>query len=124
MVPTSSAAHYDAQLAAAKALVAGGPSGEPSLEELNAASQTMERLQIDAAQRGQLSAEIYERALAGVQSGRMSGDAELLGSGLNEDELRSALEGTYRTQARIASSKEERIRLVDKANAIRVRSLF
>ncbi len=124
MVPTSSAAHYDAQLAAARALVAGGPAGEPTLEELSAASQTIERLQLDAAQRGELSAEIYERALDGVRSGRMADGAQLLGSELNENDLRAALEKTYRTQARIATTRPERIRLVDKANAIRKRTLF
>lgn len=124
MVPTSSAAHYDAQLAAAKALVAGGPKGEPTLEELASASETIERLQLDAAQRGELSVEIYERALEGVQSGRMSGGTALLGSDLNDGDLRKALEKTYRTQARLATSPDERIRLVDKANAVRKRTLF
>ncbi len=124
-VPTSSAAHYDAQVAAARALVAGGPSGEPALEDLAEASATIERLQLDAAERAALSADIFERALAGVLAGRIPADAgAMLGRDLSEKSLREGLEHTYRIQARLATSDEERIRLVDKANAVRPRSLF
>ncbi len=124
-VPTSSAAHYDAQVAAARALVAGGPTGEPSLDDLAAASATIERLQLDAAERAALSADIFERALAGVQDGRIDADSgKMLGQELNERSLREGLEHTYRVQARLAGSDEERIRLVDRANSVRPRSLF
>ena len=124
-VPTSSAAHYDAQVAAARALVSGGPSGEPALEDLASAAATIERLQLDAAERARLSADIFERALAAVQAGRIKPDqAGVLGRELNEKSLREGLEHTYRIQARLASSDEERIRLVDKANSIRPRSFF
>jgi serine/threonine-protein kinase PknG len=124
-VPTSSAAHYDAQVAAARALVSGGPSGEPALEDLASAAATIERLQLDAAERARLSADIFERALSAVQAGRIKPDqAGVLGRELNEKSLREGLEHTYRIQARLASSEEERIRLVDKANAVRPRSLF
>ncbi len=124
-VPTSSAAHYDAQVAAARALVAGGPTGQPALEDLTAASATIERLQLDAAERAALSADIFERALAGVEDGRIQADAgEMLGRELNERSLREGLEQTYRVLARLATSDEERIRLVDRANSVRPRSLF
>ncbi len=124
-VPTSSAAHYDAQVAAARALVAGGPTGQPALEDLAAASATIERLQLDAAERAALSADIFERALAGVQEGRIQPDSgEMLGRELNERSLREGLEQTYRVLARLATSDEERIRLVDRANSVRPRSLF
>ena len=124
-VPTSSAAHYDAQVAAARALVAGGPDGQPDLDDLHAAAETIERLQLDAAQRAALAADIYDRALAGVRSGKIPGDAgAVLGQELNERSLREGLEQTYRLQARLATTPDERVRLVDLANSIRPRSLF
>ncbi|MCP4227322.1 MAG: protein kinase, partial [Actinomycetia bacterium] len=79
-VPASSAAHYDAQVATARALVSGGPSGQPSVAELQAASATIERLQLDVAERALLSADVYERALAGVKSGTIPpGSSTMLG---------------------------------------------
>lgn len=124
-VPTSSAAHYDAQVAAARALVAGGPSGEPELEDLEAASATIERLQLDAAERAALSADIFERTLDGLQSGRIPVDSgAMLGRNMSEKSVREGLEQTYRIQAKLATSDEERIRLVDKANSVRPRSFF
>ncbi len=124
-VPTSSAAHYDAQVAAARALVSGGPDGEPQFEDLASAAATIERLQLDAAERAALSAEIFEQGLDGIASGRIpiNGRA-MLGRELSEKSLREGLEETYRTQARLATTEAERIRLVDRANAVRPRSLF
>jgi serine/threonine-protein kinase PknG len=112
-------------VAAARALVSGGPGGDPELSDLAAASATIERLQLDAAERAALSADIFERALAGVQAGRILPDAGvMLGRELNEKSLREGLEQTYRIQARLATTDDERIRLVDRANSVRPRSLF
>jgi serine/threonine-protein kinase PknG len=123
-VPPSSAAHYDAQVASARALVAGGPSGKPSVAELQAASATIERLQLDAAERAALSADVYERALAGVLDGSIAIDSStMLGQQLNERDLRIGLEQTYRAQARLAATDAARIALIDKANHVRPRSL-
>ena len=123
-VPPSSAAHYDAQVASARALVRGGPDGKPSVAELQAASTTIERLQLDAAERAELSASVFERALAGVADGTIpAGSSTMLGQDLSERSLRLGLEETYRTQARLAVTEAERFRLIDKANAIRPRSL-
>ncbi len=124
-VPTSSAAHANAQVAAARALVHGGPDGDPELADLQAASDTIERLQLDATERAALAADIFERALAGVEDGRIPSTAgTMLGRPLTEKSLREGLEQTYRTQARLATSPEQRERLVDRANAVRPRSLF
>jgi serine/threonine-protein kinase PknG len=48
----------------------------------------------------------------------------MLGRDLTERSLREGLEHTYRVQARLAPTAEERVRLVDKANLVRPRSLF
>ena len=124
-VPSSSAAHYDAQVASARSLVSGGPDGEPSVAELHAASATIERLQLDVAERATLSADVYERALAGLLAGTIpAGSSKMLGRELSERSLREGLEQTYRTLARLADDGAERIRLVDKANGVRSRSLL
>ncbi|MEM9564112.1 MAG: tetratricopeptide repeat protein [Actinomycetota bacterium] len=124
-VPTSSAAHGNAQVAAARTLVAGGTDGTPDLDDLQAASATIERLQLDAAERAALAADIFERALVGVEAGRIQGGSQsILGRELTEKSLREGLEQTYRTQARLATSPDERVRLVDLANSVRPRSLF
>ncbi|MGH3951416.1 MAG: tetratricopeptide repeat protein, partial [Pseudonocardiaceae bacterium] len=47
----------------------------------------------------------------------------VLGCDLSERELRFGLERCYRALARLAGSPEQRIALVDKANAIRPRTL-
>ncbi len=123
-VPVSSAAHYDAQVASARALVEGGSSGVPTGAELSEAAATIERLQLDAGRRAELSADVFERALAGVRSGQIpAGSHTLMGHDLSELSLRRALEGSYRAQARFAESAAERVRLVDKANRIRPRTL-
>jgi serine/threonine-protein kinase PknG len=125
-VPASSAAHYDAQVAIARALVAGGgPQQLPTVDDLQKAAATIERLQLDAAERAALSSSIYERALMGVRDGSIpAGSDIMLGQELNERSLQLGLEQTYRVQARLAATPADRVRLVDLANAVRPRSLF
>ena len=124
-VPASSAAHYDAQVAAARTLASGTHHGDPSVDDLSAASAIIGRLELDAAERASISAEIFEQALNGLSMGRLrSGDVQLLGRPMTENELRRGLEDTYRTQARLASDDDTRINLLDKANQVRPWSLF
>ncbi|MEM8923370.1 MAG: tetratricopeptide repeat protein, partial [Actinomycetota bacterium] len=128
-VPASSAAHYDAQVATVRTLI-GDDDDRPSIDDLQAASAAIERLQLDATERARLSADLYERALLHlVQSGRHgaslpTGTTTLLGQNLDEMSLRRGLEQTYRTMARLAEEPDERVRLVDRANEVRPRSLL
>lgn len=126
MVPSTSAAHYDAQVAAARALISGGGATGPTLENLTSASEAIERLQLDAAERAELSADVYEKALAGLTSGQISPSdgRALMGSKLTIRELRRGLEKTYRSRARFATTAAERSEFVDKANRARPRTLF
>ena len=126
MVPSTSAAHYDAQVAAARALISGGGATGPTLENLTSASEAIERLQLDAAERAELSADVYEKALAGLTSGQISPSEgrALMGSKLTIRELRRGLEKTYRSRARFATTAAERSEFVDKANRARPRTLF
>ncbi len=124
-VPATSAAHYDAQVTSARILVEGGPTGAPSEEELAAASATVERLQLAAAERAEISADIFERALAGLEDGRISpSDRLLLEHRLDEQSIRKGLAEAYRLQARLANDPREREQLIDQANSVRPWSLF
>ena len=50
-------------------------------------------------------------------------EGKVLDCALSEHELRLGLERRYRTLARFAATPEERIALVDRANAVRPRTL-
>jgi serine/threonine-protein kinase PknG len=122
-VPTTSAVYIDAQLAATRARV-GQSSAAPA--ELVAAAATVDRLLLDAETRATLHAEILEAALGGLLAARWPADprASLLGSPLDERGLRLALERTYRDLGRAAHDPRERVRLVDRANAVRPVTVF
>lgn len=131
-IPPTSTHYVAAQVAAIKiktrATTAGGRPGAAIGEhDLIDAAQRLERLALDAERRTQLSAEVLEAAYGWVQQngGGQSGASgrKVLGCGLSERELRFGLERCYRALARLAATTEQRIALVDKANAIRPRTL-
>ncbi|MFV0260549.1 MAG: tetratricopeptide repeat protein, partial [Acidimicrobiales bacterium] len=124
-VPPSSAAHHAAQVATARSLASGGGSGEPTAAELSAAAATIERLQLDPRQRTVLAADVMERALVGLRSGRLAaGSEQLLGRRLDERDLCRGIEEAYRIQARLSTDPAQRVQLVDAANQVRPRSLL
>lgn len=120
-VPTTSAVYIDAQIAATRARL-----NHPQLQpiDLTAAEETVGRLLLDPKTRAQLQAEVLERALAGLPTvAPTSAGARLFGRALNETDLRLGLEAAYRSWARATDDRDERIRLVDRANAARPRTL-
>lgn len=121
-VPPSSATWEDAQVAAARARVSADP---PVSGELVEAAATVERLKLDATERATLSAEILERALDGVRSGALAPapDATVFGHRLDEAGLQAALEDNYRELARLARDSADKVAWVDRANAIRPRTI-
>jgi serine/threonine-protein kinase PknG len=124
-VPTSSAAHASAQIAATRALVAGDPGQAPDMADLERAAGTIERLQLDAAERAALSADVFRRALEGLEAGvAPPPSGRVLGREVSATSLRAGLEQAYRVQARLATTAERRVELIDAANAVRPRSLF
>ncbi len=121
-VPPSSATYQGAQVAAARALIGDGAA--TGATELRQAAATVERLQLDAVERASLAAEILERALgAGPDQLRDLGDATLLGHRVDETGIRRGLELTYRELARLSADPAEKVRLVDRANEVRPRTL-
>ncbi|MDH3301280.1 MAG: serine/threonine-protein kinase PknG [Acidimicrobiia bacterium] len=124
-VPSSSAAHYEAQVAAARTLAAGSPQLPPTVDELSQASSIIDRLELDAAERASISADIFEQALDGLAGGRIgSTDTKLLGREISERDLRKGLEEAYRFLARLAPDATSRTALIDRANRVRPWSLL
>jgi len=119
-VPATSAAHVDAQLAAARVTLGHATKVEDALD----AARIVDRLALDGARRDQLTAEVLEAALPLLgTNGHLDESIALLGHELTEPGLRLGLETTYRALARRAGTTEERIELVDRANRVRPRTL-
>jgi serine/threonine-protein kinase PknG len=121
-VPPSSSSHDDAQVAKVRRLVATDDGHVAQLDELHAAAATLQSLSLDPERRAGLSVQLLVAALALVDgAGTIPGDA-LLGVDLTERDLRAGIERGYRTLAHLTEDADERIRLVDSANAVRPRT--
>jgi len=126
LVPTSSATFTEAQVASARALVGAAETGAPpTVDDIQAAAQTIEQARIDTAEKARLALEVLEEALAGVEDGSIpeSPQSNVFGHSMTADGIRRSLEQTYRDLARVAATAEERFALVDRANQVRPRSL-
>jgi len=122
-VPPASSHFPSARIAAVHMIISGREPTGLSERELMDAGRRLSRLGLDSQRRGRLSAEILRSALDWVLAGNTS-RARILDVRLTEEELRRALERTYRTLARLADDPPERQALVTRANAIRPRTLF
>jgi serine/threonine-protein kinase PknG len=119
-VPGTSAAYRSSQVGAVRALV--GPQAD--VAALAAAAGLIERLEAAAGQLAELRAELLEQALAALLGGASVPAAVLVGTrpgDAGERDVRFALEAAYRQMARGAHG-DDRIRLVDLANAARPRT--
>jgi serine/threonine-protein kinase PknG len=124
LVPPSSSAHEDAQVAKIHLLAAPRTKRVADVEDLRAAAATLEPLSLDPERRARLTIKILLAALGVVQVvGSWPGsDDALLGVGLGERDLRAGIERSYRTIAHLTEDTAERIHLVDLANDIRPRT--
>ncbi|HEY0636575.1 MAG TPA: tetratricopeptide repeat protein [Pseudonocardiaceae bacterium] len=125
-VPATSSQHTAAQvLAVLTGVGSAHQRPEPTPDDLFGAGRRLAALDLDATRGNLLAVEVLIAGLASVQSGGTRGatGGTLLGSALTEDGLRLALEQRYRTLARLADTVEDRIALVDRANAIRPQTL-
>ena len=127
-IPSTSALYLRSRVEATRMLIRknAGPA-EPSLEDLAAASTLAESLSLDGLDRFTLSSQIFTAAVAQMgskaASARLSTNGlKILGQPVEERSLRVGLENSLRSMARFVSP-EERIRLVDEANAVRPRTL-
>jgi serine/threonine-protein kinase PknG len=119
-VPASSSGHTDAQLARIGTLLVGAP----TLAELQEAGAALDALTLDPETRARLAVGILAAALPLVASSWTPPDTALtlLGVPLAEEALRREMERMYRLLAHRSDDRDERIRLVDAANAIRPRT--
>jgi serine/threonine-protein kinase PknG len=121
-VPDSSSAYVDAQLARIRCLsMANGAA--VTLDELLSAGAILEVLPVDGETRDRLTAALLETALTMAHApGAQDRSVTLLGHRIDERDLRLGLERSYRALARRATTRAERIRLVDEANRTRPRT--
>ncbi|MGQ0839415.1 tetratricopeptide repeat protein [Actinokineospora sp.] len=127
-VPDTSSHHVAAQVAAIKIKARANEVAKVAEHDLHDAAKRLERLSLDAERRTHLAAEVLEAAYGWVQAGKpganpANGSLTVLGCDLSERELRFGLERCYRALARLAGTPDQRHDLVDKANAIRPRTL-
>jgi serine/threonine-protein kinase PknG len=94
-----------------------------TLDDLLAAGAALEALPVDGETRDRLTADVLASALtiAHDVDARDQG-SNLLGHPIDERDLRLGLERSYRSLARRATTRAERIRLVDQANRTRPRT--
>jgi serine/threonine-protein kinase PknG len=126
-VPDRSSHYIAAQMAVVAARTSWTPPERLTERDLVDAGLRVERLNLDAERRAKLAADVLTAAVGWVRAGRpnMTGanGSRVLGCELDERGLRFGLEGCYRLLARLAGTLTERVELVDRANAIRPRTV-
>ncbi|MGW4110392.1 tetratricopeptide repeat protein [Actinosynnema sp. NPDC004786] len=126
-VPDTSIHHVAAQVAAVRAQLGAardrvGGAGD-ALAEVLAAGARLSGLELDVARRAGLTVELLGVALEALPRDGSAPAGTLVDCELSETGLRFGLERCYRQLARLAETPEERIALVDRANAVRPRTL-
>ncbi|MDT0300789.1 serine/threonine-protein kinase [Streptomonospora wellingtoniae] len=126
MVPELSSVYIAAQMAAVSALVTDREPASLSEAVFLDAVARLRRLGLRGEARDRLNARVLRTALDWVLAGYgpESPRARLLGAPLTEGGLRANLERSYRERARITSDPARRRVLVDRANAVRPRTLL
>jgi serine/threonine-protein kinase PknG len=115
LVPVTSRAFTQARRRRAGLLAESG-GGLPSLA---AALDSIESLTIDPVDRSRFRVEVLSAALGLVESNGADTTVLIGGRPAAEPALRDGLEAAYRDLAGHSPSREERVRLVDQANAVR-----
>jgi len=90
--------------------------------ELNRLGERVDALGLDGEARESLVCEVLLGALTWRLQASTVSDQPLFGHPLTEDGLRTALERSYRTRARMAQGRSGRIAMVDSANSVRPRT--
>ena len=115
LVPSTSRSYPEARRLRALQLYESGQ-GLPALAQ---AMDSINGVQLDPRERGELTAQILERAISEVGKDGASGGIKVGPYAASEDSLRDGLEATYRQLAGIETDQPRRYALVDKANAVR-----
>ena len=115
LVPSTSRGYPEARRLRALQLYDSGH-GLPSLAQ---AMESIDGVQLDPRERGELTARILERAISEVSDNGGKTDVMVGPYDAQEEPLRDGLEMTYRQLAGIETNEQRRYELVDKANAVR-----
>ena len=123
-IPRTSNLHTRSRIEAARALL-GRSRTAPSADELTSASAAIEAISLDGIARHRIVLMVLGSALDLVTTGalRPNPAVKILGRTLEENDIRAGMEQSYRAMARLVE-EEDRILLVDRANAVRPRTLF
>jgi serine/threonine-protein kinase PknG len=128
-VPDSSSQYVPAQVASLRTSI-DRAIGALEQADLAAASERLDRLKLDALRQATLSIEMYEAALSWLDE-RKTGQIEtrpgtngfLFGRRMTERDLRLGCEHAYRQLATLETDTLARYALVDRANAVRPRTM-
>ncbi|HZM84798.1 MAG TPA: tetratricopeptide repeat protein [Candidatus Limnocylindrales bacterium] len=124
-VPPTSSQYLSAQVASLRAQLRGRQAADTFESEIIDAGMRVARLGLDVERRTRARIEVLEAALRWVAVRTGSSAAQVLGCKLSERELRFGLEREYRALARLAPPRsDERVRLIDRANGLRPRTLI
>ncbi len=93
------------------------------MQDLGQAANELEQASLQPVERASLRIRLLESALVHVQAQGPQMAQEVGGVPAAELPLRRALESAYRDAARLATDGDRRVELVDKANAVRPRTL-
>ena len=121
-IPVTSRAYNDARRKRA-VLLAAALDPQRAIEDLGAAETELAQANLAPKERNQMHIQILESALAHVRADGDRATVRLGGVPATDNALRTALEEAYREAARMETVRSERIRLIDKANEIRPRTL-
>jgi serine/threonine-protein kinase PknG len=124
-VPRSSSASVTAQITLCRVQCAPLQGELPQVADLVATSEVLGGLDLENSVRLPLVRDLHQQALALLLDGSAGPDdsVQLMGSALDEQDQRAALERAFRSLAKLAPSDEARYALVDQANACRPRTL-
>jgi serine/threonine-protein kinase PknG len=122
-VPDRSSHYLAAQMAVIAVRTRWTPADRLTERDLLDAGDRVTRLSLDAERRANLSADVLQAAVDWVRTGARPSGPKVLGCEFSEKGLRFGLETCFRSLARLASTPEERIALVDRANSVRPRTL-
>lgn len=123
-IPKTSNLHTRSRVEAARTLL-GRSRTTPSADELTSASAAIEEISLDGIERHRIAQMVLGSALDLVLTRALpaSPAVKVLGCSLEEISLRAGLEQSFRAMARLVDA-DERIQFVDRANAVRPRTLF
>jgi serine/threonine-protein kinase PknG len=122
-VPQSAGVYLRSRVDAARTLISADHT-PPSGADLADASSLIESLDLDAIDKHRLTSQVLSSALVLISSGKLTPDKKvrIFETPLEETPLRFRLEKSFRAMGRLQTG-EARINLVDRANAVRPKTI-